>query len=99
MFRLRFDRFQMPVTSMLANIQKVESSGDKKEGERIMELSVEFEESQFEKLQEKAKLLGILPKQLIKAAVTDLLNIRDEDFLSAANHVFSKNKELYKRLS
>lgn len=64
-----------------------------------MELSVEFDETQFEKLQEKAKLLGILPKQLIKAAVTDLLNIQDEDFLSAANYVFSKNKELYKRLS
>ena len=64
-----------------------------------MELSVEFDESQFEKLHEKAKRLGILPKQLIKAAVNDLLNVRDEDFLSAANYVFDKNKELYKRLS
>ncbi len=64
-----------------------------------MELSVEFDESQFEKLHEKAKRLGILPKQLIKAAVNDLLNVRDEDFLSAANYVFGKNKELYKRLS
>ena len=64
-----------------------------------MELSVDFDESQFKKLQEKAKLLGILPKQLVKSAVTDLLNNRDEDFLSATNYVFSKNKELYKRLS
>ncbi|MBT7094356.1 MAG: DNA-binding protein [Bacteroidetes bacterium] len=64
-----------------------------------MELSVDFDESQFEKLQEKAKLLGILPKQLIKVAVTDFLNIRDKDFLSATDYVFSKNKELYKRLS
>jgi len=64
-----------------------------------MELSIEFDESQFEKLQEKANLLGILPKQLIKAAVTDLLNIRDNDFLSATDYVFSKNKELYNRLS
>ncbi len=30
-----------------------------------MELSVEFNESQFEKLQEKAKRLGILPKRLL----------------------------------
>ncbi len=64
-----------------------------------MELSVEFNESQFEKLQEKAKHLGILPKQLIQSAVADLLNARDEDFLAATDYVFSKNKELYKRLS
>ncbi len=64
-----------------------------------MELSIELNETQFEKLQEKANQLGILPKQLLKAAVTDLLNLRDEDFLSATNYVFQKNKELYKRLS
>jgi len=64
-----------------------------------MELSIELTESQFEKLQEKAKHLGILPKQLIKAAITDLLNIRDENFLSASDYVLNKNKELYQRLS
>jgi antitoxin FitA len=65
----------------------------------MMELSIELNESQFEKLQEKAKHLGILPKQLIKAAVTDLLNERDDEFLSATNYILDKNKELYKRLS
>ncbi len=64
-----------------------------------MELSVELNESQFEKLQEKAKYLGILPKQLIKAVITDLLNVKNEDFLSATDYVLNKNKELYKRLS
>jgi antitoxin FitA len=64
-----------------------------------MELSIELNESQFATLQEKAKKLGLLPKQLIMAAVADLLNTRDEDFLAAADYVLSKNKELYKRLS
>jgi len=44
----------------------------------MIELSIDLNESQFEKLQEKATHLGILPKQLIKAAVADLLNQRDE---------------------
>ena len=64
-----------------------------------MELSIELNESQFTKLQEKAKKLGLLPKQLILAAIADLLNTRDEDFLSATDYVLNKNKELYRRLS
>jgi len=64
-----------------------------------MELSIELTESQIEKLEEKAKYLGILPKQLIKSAIIDLLNIHDENFLSATNYVLNKNKELYQRLS
>jgi hypothetical protein len=64
-----------------------------------MELSIELNESQFATLQKKATTLGLLPKQLIMAAVADLLNARDEDFLTAADYVLKKNKELYKRLS
>ena len=64
-----------------------------------MELSIEITESQFEKLQEKARHLGILPKQLIKAVISDLLNSQDDDFLSASAFVISKNKKLYQRLS
>ena len=61
-----------------------------------MELSVELNESQFEKLQEKAKHLGILPKQLIKAVITDLLNVKNEDFLSATDYVLNKKALLHK---
>ncbi len=64
-----------------------------------MELSIELNELQFATLQAKAKALGLLPKQLIMAAVSDLLNARDEDFLAAADYVLKKNKELYDRLS
>jgi antitoxin FitA len=64
-----------------------------------MEFSIELNESQFATLQKKATTLGLLPKQLIMAAVADLLNARDEDFLEAADYVLNKNNELYKRLS
>jgi len=64
-----------------------------------MELSIELNEIEFETLQKKAKKLGVLPKQLIMAAVSDLLNARDENFLAAVDYILKKNKELYKRLS
>jgi hypothetical protein len=64
-----------------------------------MELSIELNEIEFETLQQKAKKLGVLPKQLIMAAISDLLNARDEDFFAVADYVLKKNKELYKRLS
>jgi hypothetical protein len=64
-----------------------------------MELSIELNEIEFETLQQKAEKLGVLPKQLIMAAISDLLNARDEDFFAAADYVLKKNKELYRRLS
>jgi len=64
-----------------------------------MEISIEITESQFEKLQERAKRLGILPKELVKAALSDILNSHDEDFSSASEYVLNKNKKLYQRLS
>lgn len=64
-----------------------------------MELTIELSESQFEKLQEAAKRLGLLPRQVASAAVTDLLTARDEEFCTATDYVLKKNKELYRRLS
>jgi len=64
-----------------------------------MKLSFDLTESQNEKLDATAKRLGIRPEELAKAALNDLLDKPQEDFESAAQHVLSKNKELYKRLS
>ncbi len=64
-----------------------------------MELTIELTENQFEKLQETARRLGLLPRQVAIAAVTDLLAARDEDFRMATDYVLKKNKELYRRLS
>lgn len=64
-----------------------------------MELSIELSESQYKKLQETAMRLGVLPKQIVSAAVSDLLNVQDQDFRMAAEYVLRKNEELYRRLS
>ena len=64
-----------------------------------MKLSLDLTESQNEKLDSTAKRLGVRPEELAKAALNDLLDKPQEDFESAAQRVFAKNKELYKRLS
>ena len=64
-----------------------------------MKLSLDLTESQNEKLDTTAKRLGIRPEELAKAALNDLLDKPQEDFESAAQHILSKNEELYKRLS
>ena len=46
-----------------------------------------------------AERLGVAAEDLLRAAVVDLLEGRDEPFLSAARHVVEKNAELYKRLA
>ncbi len=64
-----------------------------------MELVIELPASQFEKLREIAAQTGVLPEYLVKAAISDLISVEDEDFRSAADYVIRKNEELYRRLS
>jgi hypothetical protein len=39
------------------------------------------------------------PGELARAAVTDLLADRDDDFRAAADRILRKNAELYRRLA
>jgi hypothetical protein len=64
-----------------------------------MEFVIELPVSQFEKLREIATQIGVLPEYLAKAAISDLISIREEDFRSVADYVIRKNEELYRRLS
>lgn len=64
-----------------------------------MKLSIELSESQLQKLREEVGCLGILPKQLASAVVSDLLATQDNDVRAAVDHVLRKNEELYRRLS
>jgi hypothetical protein len=41
----------------------------------------------------------VTPEDLLRAAVIDLIEGRDEAFLSAARHIIEKDAELYQRLS
>ena len=62
-------------------------------------LTVRLTDAQAEHLALEAQKLGVTPEDLVRAAVIDLIEGRDEAFLSAARHVIEKNAELYQRLS
>lgn len=64
-----------------------------------MNVAFELPTAQADKLRREAERLGISPSDLARAALTDLLADRDEDFRAAADRVLRKNAELYRRLA
>jgi hypothetical protein len=64
-----------------------------------MKVAFELPPAQAEKLQREAARLGLSPDDLARAAVTDLLATRDDDFRTVADRVLKKNEELYRRLA
>jgi len=64
-----------------------------------MKVAFELPAAQAEKLRQEAERLGIPPADLARAALTDLLATRDEDFRTTAERVLWKNNELYRRLA
>jgi predicted transcriptional regulator len=65
----------------------------------VTSLTVRLSDSQAERLDREAQRLGVAAEDLLRAAVVDLLEGRDELFLAAARQVVEKNAELYKRLA
>jgi len=64
-----------------------------------MSISLNLDDDQSERLQERARELRVDPRDLAKAAVNDLLARPAEDFERAATSVRDRNRELYRRLS
>ena len=64
-----------------------------------MPISIDLDEGQSARLQERDRELGVDANELAKAAVNDLLSRPAEDFDRAARFVLEKNRELYRRLS
>jgi Ribbon-helix-helix domain len=64
-----------------------------------MNVAFELPAAQAEKLRQSAEKLGISPSELARAALSDLLADRDDDFQTAAERVLRKNGELYRRLA
>lgn len=64
-----------------------------------MKVTFELPAAQAEKLRQQAERLGVSPEELARAALTDLLAVRDDDFRAAAERVLRKNEELYRRLA
>lgn len=66
---------------------------------RPMKLAIDLSPAQADRLQERAKNLGLQPEELARAAVADLLTTPDDEFRAAAEAVLQKNAELYRRLA
>ena len=64
-----------------------------------MNVAFDLSPEQAEKLRQAAERLGMAPADLARAAVTDLLADRDDDFRAAADRILRKNAELYRRLA
>lgn len=64
-----------------------------------MNVTFELPPAQAEKLQQVADRLGVSPSELARAAVSDLIAERSDDFEQAAERILRKNAELYRRLS
>ena len=62
-----------------------------------MKVAFELAPAQAEKLRQEAERLGVAPDELARAALSDLLASRDEDFQAPAQRVLRKNEELYRR--
>jgi len=64
-----------------------------------MSISLNLDDEQSARLEERARELGVDARELAKAAGNDLLTRSADDFDRAAQFVFEKNRELYRRLS
>lgn len=64
-----------------------------------MSISLNLDDEQSKRLEERARQLGVDARELARAAVNDLLTRPAEEFDRAAKFVLGKNRELYRRLS
>ncbi len=62
-------------------------------------ITIDLSDSQFQKLQNLARVHGIATEVLLKASLEDWLNLQKDDFENAADYVLTKNAELYRRLA
>ena len=64
-----------------------------------MKFDIDLTTAQAERLRQEAERLNITPEELARAALSDLLSERDEDFRIATERVLQKYSELYRRLA
>ncbi|MCU0565370.1 MAG: DNA-binding protein [Oculatellaceae cyanobacterium Prado106] len=64
----------------------------------MVSITFDLSDTQFQKLQDLATVHGIPLEVLLKASLEEWLDQKGE-FVDAANHVLTKNAELYQRLA
>jgi predicted nucleotidyltransferase len=62
-------------------------------------ITVALPEERLEKLNEMARQLGVVPEELVRVSIEELLTRPEPDFEQAIDYVLKKNAELYRRLA
>jgi hypothetical protein len=62
-------------------------------------ITIALPEERLVKLNEMARQLGVVPEDLVRVSIEELLSRPEADFEQAVDHVLSKNAELYRRLA
>lgn len=63
-----------------------------------MTISLTLDHEQSNRLEERARELGVAPQDLGKALLNDLLNRSGDEFDRVAKFVLKKNHELYRQM-
>jgi hypothetical protein len=62
-------------------------------------ITVALPEERLAKLNEMARHLGVVPEELVRVSIEELLTRPEPDFEQAVDAVLTKNAELYRRLA
>jgi len=62
-------------------------------------ITVALPEERLAKLNEMARQFGVMPEELVRVSIEELLTRPEADFEQAVNYVLTKNAELYRRLA
>jgi hypothetical protein len=62
-------------------------------------ITVALPEERLVKLNELARELGVVPEELVRVSIEELLTRPEPEFEQAVNYVLKKNTELYRRLA
>jgi hypothetical protein len=65
----------------------------------VSSITVALPEDRLVKLNEMARQLGIVPEELVRVSIEELLSRPEADFEQAVDYVLAKNAELYRRLA
>lgn len=62
-------------------------------------ITIALPEEHLVRLNEMARQLGVVPEDLVRVSIEELLTRPEADFEQAVNYVLRKNAELYRRLA
>lgn len=62
-------------------------------------ITITLPDDRIQRLKEIAARFGVVPEELLRASIEDLLSRPEAEFQRALGHILQKNAELYRRLA